>query len=254
MRGCKMSFRGLASSLKITTDEKLTIAEMTDRLNKGNVTYKPPSYSPTGYIQGDAPGNTYGGEYHVVDDENVFQFRDYCYYGTPIQKVRAFTSVLKRVGISAFEGCTKLKQVTFLSNDDYVLEEVDDRAFFGAGSDISVGYINLLANAVQSRVLERIGVSAFENTGNSNAGYYSLWVGPVSGNGAPIRIEARAFANSFLSDLYLRRNVEYIAPDALLGCTALKDVHISFSQSSSAATNYPWGADTSITTFHWEEQ
>ena len=152
-----MSFRGLASSLKITTDEKLTISEMTDRLNKGNVTHKPPSYSPTGYIQGDAPGNTYGGEYHVVDDENVFQFRDYCYYGTPIQKVHAFTSVLKRVGISAFEGCTKLKQVTFLSNDDYVLEEVDDRAFFGAGSDISVGYINLLANAVQSRVLERIG-------------------------------------------------------------------------------------------------
>lgn len=247
-----MSFNTLASVLRKTADEKLTISEMTDRLNNGNVTYNLPGWSSTGYIQGDDPGNTYAGEYFIPDRDNVFQFRDYCYYGTPIQRASAMTTTLKRVGISAFEGCTKLRSVAFLGDGVYVLEEVADRAFFGAGSDASVIDLDLLANAVGSPVLERIGVSAFENSGNSNTRHYSgLSVGPVTGKGASIRIEARAFANSFLPYLYLHSNVEYIAPDALVGCTALKDVHIDFAQSSSAATNYPWGADPSITTFHW---
>ena len=248
-----MSFNNLAAVLRKTADEKLTISEMTNRLNNGNVTCNIPEWSSTGYIQGDDPGNTYAGEYFPIDMDNVFQFRDYCYYGTPIQRASAITTTLKRVGISAFEGCTKLRGVILIGNGVHVLEEVADRAFFGAGSDISIEYLDILANAVSSPVLERIGVSAFENSGHAGVISSGLLVGPATGKGAPIRIEARAFANSFLPYLYLHRNVEYIAPDALVGCTALKDVHIFFAQSSSAATNYPWGADTSITTFHWEE-
>ena len=252
-----MSFKGLASVLKNTTDEKLTISEMTDRLNNGNVTYNLPKWSATGYIQGDDPGLT-GVHFPIPDIDKIFQFRDYCYYGTPIQVAYAFTNVLKRVGISAFEGCTKLERMAFHGNpyddtgdDIRVLEEVADRAFFGAGSSSSVSDLNLLSNEIGSPALERIGVSAFENSGHAGVYYYGMWVGTTSGYGAPLRIEARAFANSFLSDLHLHSSVEYIAPDAFLGCTALKDIYIYFSQSSSAATNYPWGADTSITTFHW---
>lgn len=227
-------------------EEKLSIAEMTSRLNSDNVEFVPSPQGFNGYIQGDEKWQMN----MVYKSERYTKIRDYfCYKSNIGHRFTILTSV-KYIGVSAFEGCEYCSGMSFGAPVDNPkedeLKEIGDRAFFGLGRKCEMVYFAFNLGTKKNSPLERIGTSAFEGIrGTGSLKNWGMSVGTLA------RIESRAFADSDIARFHLGEVSDYIAPDIFSGCNHLAYVDLDFSESSHAATNFPWGADTSITEFHW---
>ena len=236
----------------LNKDKKMTIGEMTSMLNTKNIKIPHNGHSFAAYVQGDK--DTIYGDYLVGSSVNPTKIRDYCFYRSPITSIGIRIDLYASIGVSAFEGCENVHEF-YLSysgttgGNVKTLKEIGDRAFFGVGSKTKMS-INF--DLIEGSKLERIGVSAFEGMGGDKGSPSVMYVGGYNNNNPLSRIESRAFANSNLRYFVLGYVSDYIAPDIFASCTNLETVRVIFPQSSSAATNFPWGADTKITKFVWQ--
>lgn len=226
-----MGFKKLSQA--IDPDEKLTIPQMTTLLKQGEIPEVADNRA-SGYFEGT-----------LISPEIVSSLRDYAFYNSELGVVTFRPSKAIRIGKYAFAGCNMQWDMHHYNSQDVPFagpEEVDDYAFYNTKRSNSDSGLSFFNNARSP--LKRIGVSAFENSG-------FFYIGLSNANLLE-RIESRAFANAArLINVQLGPASDYIAPDIFTGCTRLISVQLAFSTSSPSATNYPWGADTSITKFTW---